>query len=138
LVKLNFDVVAFEVLRRAESDPEAAAEAMRIAARYLRDERPLPMGLGDWLANALDDAALKPAPYRAKALTEALHLTAKNRRPAGDWLLLGSEFDVRMRPGSTINSVAADIAALYDIDARTAKRYWRRYQKAKEEHDATE
>ena len=136
MAKIKFDVEAFEALRRAESDPEQAAEAMRIAARYLRDELPLPMGLREWLADALDDAALKPAAYRSKALAEALHLKVNNRRPAGDWLLIGAEFDARMTSDRSEAAVADEVAGIYQIDPRTAKKYWDKFREARDKHDS--
>ena len=132
--RLNIDFDAMELLSRAESHPEAAAEAIRLAAKYIRREQPLPSGLKEWIANALDDAALKPAAYRAKALTDALCLTANNRRPAGNWFDIGHEFDGFMSEGKyTINSVANFIAEKHSIDPSTARRYWRKFEKVKPE-----
>jgi hypothetical protein len=135
---LNFDVAAFEAVCRAESDPEAAAQAMQLAAKYIREQKPLPDTLREWIADALDDAALKPMKYRAKALTDALFLTANNRRPKGDWLGIGAEMYGLVGPGTSVNAAAELAASKYDIDVRTAKRYWRQYQKVRAEHDAIE
>lgn len=136
MVRLNFDAEAIDLLGRVESDPDAAAGAMRMAAKYIREEQPLPAGLREWIANALDDAALKPRANRAKALTDALSLTVGNRRPAGDWYAIGAEVEMRMTSDAHIESVAEDIAGKYEIDRRTVKRYWEKYQKARAQHDA--
>jgi len=134
----SFDVDAWNVLRNAESDSEAAAQVMQIAAKYIREGQPLPMGLREWLANALADAALKPARYRAKALTDALNLTANNRRPSGDWLLIGGAFEDLITDGKSQTQAADQIAGDHDIDQRTATRYWRAFLRAKEIHDSIE
>jgi hypothetical protein len=134
----SFDVEAWEIERRAESDPEAAAQLMQIAAKYIREGQPFPMGLREWIANALDDAALKPARYRAKALTDALRLTANNRRPKGDWLTIGAAFEDLITDGKSQTQAADQIAGDHDIDQRTATRYWREFLRGKEIHDSIE
>ena len=82
-----FDPRAFELRRRAEADPDAAAELLQLAVAYLRNRKPLPPMLADYIADAFESAALKPRDYRAKQLTDELNLTANNRRKVqADWL----------------------------------------------------
>lgn len=79
-----------------------------------------------------------PAGSRAEELTYSLHLTARNRRPAGDWLLIGGEFEELVRAGATQAKAKAEIAEKYEIDERTAKRYWCQFVEAKAIHDSIE
>ena len=82
-----FDPRAFELLRRVEADPDAASELLLLAVGYLRDRRPMPPMLADYIAEAFESAALKPREYRPKQLTDDLFLTANNKRKASvDWL----------------------------------------------------
>jgi len=135
-VKLNEDILATSLVFKAPSDPEAAAGALRIAARYIRSEQPLPRALGIWIAKAFERAAKTPQVRRPKVLTDALHLTANHRRPKASWLLAGAAFDSLIEEGRNPDAVAIQIAEDFEIDKRTARRYWSQYQKAKDAHDS--
>lgn len=133
--KLNIDFAAFDAISSAPSDPEAAAAVLLIAVGYLRRGEPLPENLARYLADALESAALKPAPQRGRALALELHLEAGNRRPAGNTLAIGQAFDALMCDGTSQNEVRAQIAADFGISESTAVRAWKTYLAAREEHD---
>lgn len=134
-MRLNFCLRAADYLGAAPHDPEAAASALLLAAEYLRAGEPVPDNLADWLAGALESAALKPAAARAGALARELHLTAGNRRPVACWLEVGGAFDLLVLDGKSQNAAKAEIARRFGIDESTAVRYWRQHCKAREEHD---
>lgn len=82
-----FDPHVFELLRRVEADPDAAAEVLQLAAGYLQKATPMPPELAAYIAGAFLSAALKPRELRAKQLTDDLNLTANNKRKSKvDWL----------------------------------------------------
>ena len=75
MAKLNFDVCAWEALTRAPSEPEQAVNALRIAAKYILEEQPLPKGLKEWIADAFVATANTPAgKRRINTLTNELFL----------------------------------------------------------------
>jgi hypothetical protein len=80
----NVDDRVDMLLTRAKSDPDAAALALQWMAMSLRKYGKMPQGLADHLADAIEASMGKPAKHRAKALTDELGLTAKNRRLAAD------------------------------------------------------
>lgn len=67
-------------------DLKASKTALLIAADYIRSGDPMPKELADWLADALEDAILKPEkiiPQKSNcgdALLVALNLKSNNRR----------------------------------------------------------
>jgi len=78
---LPFDADAAEAVSKAHTEAKTAPESLRIAAAYLRRREPLPPILADYLADAFEIAALKPAESQAEALALELGLMALNRRP---------------------------------------------------------
>jgi len=78
---LPFDADAAEAVGKAHTEAKTAPEALRIAAAYLRRREPLPPILADYLADAFEIAALKPAESQVEALALELGLMALNRRP---------------------------------------------------------
>jgi hypothetical protein len=139
---LNFSCEVHELQSRAPSDPDAAAELLLLAAKYLRNRTPLTDDLADYLAGAIEASMRKPEPHRLNALGTELFLTTPNRRPAADWLEVGRQFDnivdpfdPSSTPAQSQNSAAAQIAADFGISEATAARYWKAYKAALEEHD---
>lgn len=135
---INFDAEAMEYLSAAPGDPEAAAEALRLAARYIREGKPLPDPLAGHLADAIDAAMAKPTRARAKEFARELHLTALNARPKGDLFEIGREFEALRRRGLTVESAYARLVESYKVDASqpnlsesTIKRRVREYLEAR-------
>lgn len=77
-----FDARVFDALRLAEADPEEAAKVLLLAAEYLRSGQRMPSQLAVFVADAFEAAMSQPQNLRAKALTDWLYLSAKNKRRA--------------------------------------------------------
>lgn len=135
MTKINIDFLAADAISSAPSDPEAAAAVLLQAVGYLRRGKPLPENLARYLADALEAAALKPGPQRGAALATELHLTAGNRRPAGDPLAIGQAFGALIDAGESQNGAKAQIAADFGISESTALRAWKKYAAARAAHD---
>lgn len=134
------DFEASEAINRAESDPEQAAKALLIAARYMREGKPLPDYLAEHLASAIEAAMLKPTESRGVELARELNLTAQNRRPAAYWYEVGNWMDGERNPITedeepqklSIEEVAFMAAEHFGISETTAARYYRQYMKEQE------
>jgi len=122
------DIAAFDAVWRADIDPEQAAEALRIAAGYLRRREPLPDDLADWLADAFESTALKPAKNRAHTLAVELRLKALNRRPKAHWFDVGAFMHRAMTRLDMSQTAAAQAAAnKFGIVEATAVAYLKQF-----------
>lgn len=130
MVKLpNFD--GFDLLRRAKANPDAAADVLLLAAKYMRRGEVLPDYVADHLAGAFEAAMRKPQKHRGKALLNELHITASNRRPADvDCYELGKRFDQLLSKGHSESAAASQVAVEFNISESTAKRVWADIYKA--------
>ena len=116
------------LLTQAESDPEAAALALRWIAISLREHGRMPQGLADHLADAIDASMGKPAKCRAKALTDELGLSAKNRRPGADFYAVGVHIRLLMHErGLSMSAAAGEVAHKFGISDATARAYYKRF-----------
>lgn len=131
MVWINFDADAMKYVSAAPRDPEAAADALRLAARYIREGKPLPDPLGAHLAGAIEAALAKPVETRAKELARELHLTALNARPKGDFFEIGREFEDLRRRGLTVESAYAALTETTKLSESTVKRRVRDYLAAR-------
>jgi len=80
----KIDGLIWNALGNAEYDTEAAAKILKLAAPYLIDlekRGELPLGLGQYLANAFILTAREAPENRPKMLARTLNLTALHRRP---------------------------------------------------------
>ncbi len=130
MARLDFDVRVHDALRRADADPDAAAEALLIAADYLRRGEPLPRLLVEHLAGAIEAAMGKPAARRGSELLHELKLTARNRRPASDWLDVGAAFEQLVDDGASDTAAKTRVAADFGISETTVLSYARAYRQA--------
>lgn len=124
------DDAATDCLGHADSNPDAAKDALLIAAGYIRRGETLPGDLAQHLAEAIEAAMAQPVKLRAKALTDELKLTAKNRRPKDDWASIGREVEILINGGCTQEKAFGDIADQYKMSPETVKRYWQIYAQA--------
>jgi hypothetical protein len=124
------DDAATDALARAESDHDAARDALLIAAEYIRRGEALPGNLADHIAGAIEAAMVKPQKVRAKALTDKLHLTANNRKPKKDYVSIGAEIERHISKHSSEDKALLDICEIHNIGKSTAWRYWQDYQSA--------
>jgi len=122
------DLNEFDAVWRAEINPDKAAEALRFAAVYLRRREPLPDYLADWLADAFESAAAKPAKHRGKALAHELGLQAMNRRPKAHWYDVGSAVAWAMSKGHSQNTAAEYAANKFDVSEATAVSYLKKFR----------
>lgn len=137
MASLNFDNEALDALTKAESDPNEAANALRIAAEYLRAGRPLPHALAEHLAGAIEGAMAEPQAARGPALLRQLKLTAGHRRPKGDYYEVGKLFEERIEAGDSQNAAALHVVSdprFSAIEEQTAKRLWKKYRAAMDAH----
>lgn len=137
-VPLNFSLEVREHLTRAESDPASAMKLLEMLANDLR-ARTLPNRmLADFVADAIELAAAKPTAYQTRALTDELHLTSQDRRPAHAWLEVGRAMHILISHDISQNNAKAAAAAEFDIDETTALNYYKKYVAAKQAHDSIE
>ncbi|MCA1856416.1 hypothetical protein LE190_10860 [Massilia oculi] len=137
-VPLDFSVAVHELLSRAESDPASAMKLLEMLAKDLR-ARTLPNRmLAGYVADAIEAAAAKPTTYQARALTDELHLTSQDRRPAHSWLEIGHAMHMLISEGSSQTKAKLEVAVEYHIDEGTALKYYKQYVAAKQRHDSIE
>lgn len=123
-----------EAMQNAPSDPDEAAKVLLLCAELLRNGEPLPTDARQYIADAFESAALKPAPYRASTLAEELYLTAKNRRPAGNYFEIGEQVEYLIGDLSLTKAIAR-VAEKTGVSKSTVRKYHLEYLEAKEEHD---
>lgn len=115
-----FDAQVFELIQKASADPDSAAELLIFAAEYMRLRKQLPDMLADYLAAALESSALKPRRYRAKQLTDELHLTANNRRKFSLSWVDAYEL-LRRSDGKSQNQLSDELAHKFNVSRETAR-----------------
>jgi hypothetical protein len=133
-----FDLLAFDVMQRAPMDTDKAKEALLRAAGYIREGRPLPMELAEWIAGAFEVAVNNPgrlSPGNADtghALLVALHLKANNRRavkavPYEVWSVMDGAMGTieGYQVGVSLNEAARIAAKQFGISESSAKRIYR-------------
>jgi hypothetical protein len=132
------DDAATEALALVKTrDPDAARDALLLAAGYIQRGEVLPGNLADFLVNAIEAAMAKPTEkQRAKTLTVELGLTGLNSRPVGSWATVGGEVESRVNAGESPENACIDVSAESGISDRTVKRYWDKYKKAAAQFDA--
>lgn len=134
----TFDARVVGALADASSDPEAAAQALLLAAEYLRAGAPMPAALIDHLAVAIEASMAKPKGFREKALLQELKLTALNARPKGNYYLVGQLVEAALQRGDAMVDAVADAMADPRVSIKspaTIKRLHRQYLAARAEHD---
>lgn len=140
----GFDVEASEKSRKAGLSKQQAQEALLMVAQIIRAGRPLPMGMAEWLAGAIEIAI--DAPYRhapdngdtGHALLVGLGLRNNNRRKGCDWLDVGTLVD-SLRDGEKNKDKTPAIkvaAAQLGISYGTAQAAYSKYSQAIEESQA--
>ncbi|WP_054304477.1 hypothetical protein [Gemmobacter sp. LW-1] len=70
-----------QLLHRAKTEPDAAAELLQIAALYLRRAMTMPVELAEYIANAFSKAADAEILDRRDTLAAELHLQRKANAP---------------------------------------------------------
>ena len=128
--EMRFRAAVADILAKAPSDPEAAAQVLKIAAQCLRAGELMPPDLASFLADAFESAALKPDEHsRAKTLARDLHLIAGgNRRPKASYVKVAQTYE---RFLLVVNKTVArsKCAEQFEIDERTVQRYLAQYNR---------
>lgn len=117
-------------IRLAPADSEWAAIVLRLAAEQLRQRKPLPIELADYLADAFETSMSKAPGARAQQLALELHLKALNKRPSAvGWIdvypIMEANSDIPhaqlVRVVQTRLKVAKSLATRLVKQARSAK-----------------
>jgi hypothetical protein len=133
----GFDVEAWEKTRKAGLSKRQAEEVLLMAAQIIRAGRPLPMGMAEWLAGAIESAISSPhrhAPDNGDpghALLVGLGLLNNNRRKVCDWLDVGELVDRLIDDGKNKTSAVKAAAAQLGIGYGTAFDAYSKYCEAK-------
>lgn len=152
------DFKAIQLVENAPACPEEAAQALLLAAEYIRKGEPLPDPLADYMADGIEQAMRNPArhdPYnmdRGRALLVTLNLEAKNRRPSkiqgygiregvysvctDNQVFLYMESLMHGDEKKSQNAASKLAAEKFDISESTAKRLYRKGRKESEEYTA--
>jgi len=117
-----------EALENSAADCDAAAEVLRIAAKYLRTGEAMPFGLSLFLADAIDRAMKKAPSVRGSELLLNLKLKANNkRRSSANFEHVGRDLDrliaSKMRRDDAIHKLTQD----YGISEKTVERRLKEY-----------
>lgn len=135
MAKLTFDVEAFETSRKARYNTNEAGSLLLLFAEYLRNEKPIPCVLKDYVAGAIEASMHKEPEHRNRAFLRELNLSNWDERPPkGDYLEIGMEMDVLIKVGGLSQKTAADKArAAFQkqsgiiMSSYTAIRYYKKY-----------
>lgn len=139
MVMFTFDLTFFGESVNADSDPEAAAQALLVIARRLREGKQLKPDIVEFLAGAIESAMAKPQKHRGAALLRELKLTSGNRRPSrANQFEMCKEFEALVSCGHSQNSAAFEMSDRFNISQSTAIRIWKDYLANQEEIGAQE
>ena len=133
-----FDVRVVEALADAPSDPQAAAEALLLAAEYLRSGTPMPEALAEHLASALETVLAAPEKQRGSAFLMATYLRYPGRRPdppmeVGELGTVMRAFIGYLRRGKSENDAAMSLTAeprFVLLSESKVKRLYKKYGQA--------
>jgi hypothetical protein len=143
---LNFSIEAFEALTNAPKSSDAAAHLLLIAARYIRNQEPLPMELAEFIADAIESSMTIPdGEERIRKFLLGLHLTSDHRRPEfTNWYEIGCAMDdelhkdhgdqrqparVRLKK-ITQNQAALIVSKRFGASPATVVRLYKKYKDA--------
>ena len=83
-----------EAMEASDSDKNAAAKVLLIAARYLRRGDRMPERLADFLANSIEKSMRVAASVRGSNLLINLKIKVNNVRPTkANWEYVGRDFE---------------------------------------------
>lgn len=116
-------VYFFRLFARKEAEPDTAAQLLMLAAYYLRNRKPMPDMLADYLADAFETAMVKPQENRVPQLGRELNLTALNRRPLYvSWGTLDIVVKKLLNEGMSQSQAEKEAAKFCGVSTSTAKR----------------
>ncbi|MDZ7754456.1 MAG: hypothetical protein U5S82_23115 [Gammaproteobacteria bacterium] len=123
------DLIFLLVMRAKDGDKSAARDLATIAAERLRDGRPMPEPVRDWLASALESAA------SGEDAGRALLLAGRRGRRQHDfrskWIDVAMTVE-HLEGDMDLNDAIQAAADHHHVDAGTAAKYHKRYLKHKD------
>lgn len=130
-VLVNFPIS--DAIHAAPADPEQAAKVLLLAARLMRDRRPMPYELADYLANAFEKSIDKPIELRVQNLAFELNLKSRNKRPSKFGWLAAHKIMVA-NEGKTRGEIIKLIQKLGKVSRAHANRMYDMAKRAEREH----
>jgi len=114
-------------LALAASDPQQAAQVLRIAAKYLKRLQPLPSALAFYLGEAFEIAMTRPTTSRGSELLVNLHLEVTHRRTKANFEWVGGDVERLIQAKITKGEAILLVGESYEIDVSTVKRMHKNY-----------
>jgi len=114
-------------MKLAASDPQQAAQVLRIAAGYLKKLEPLPSALALFLGEAFEMAMKRPTTSRGSDLLLNLHLKVTHRRPKANFEWVGGDVERLIQAKVTKGEAIIRVGETYEINESTVKRMHKDY-----------
>ncbi len=114
-------------LELSKSDPQQAANVLRIAASYLKEQQPLPSALASFLGDAFERAMKKIPMYRGSELLINLNLKARNRRPKANYEHVGVDVEQLVLAKVPKGQAIIRTGETYKLDDSGVKRMHKKY-----------
>jgi hypothetical protein len=112
----------------SESDPNQAAEVLRIAATYLKNQEKMPCALAYYLGDAIERAMKQASVVRGSELLINLNLMVTNRRVSANFKQVGSDLERLLQSSTPKGNAILIVSEKYGISDSTVKRLYKKYQ----------
>jgi hypothetical protein len=116
-----------EAMNLSESDPNQAAEVLRIAAKYLRSGERMPYALACFLADAFERAMKRASVTRGSELLINLRLMVTHRRKAANFEYVGFDLERLLQSKLPKGEAMLRIGEKYGISVSTVRRMHDKY-----------
>jgi hypothetical protein len=116
-----------EAMNLSESDPNQAAEVLRIAAKYLRSGEVMPYALAYYLADAFERAMKRASVTRGSELLINLRLMVTHRRTAANFEYVGFDLERLIQSELPKDEAMLRIGEKYGISVSTVRRMHDKY-----------
>ena len=115
-------------LELSETDPNQAAEVLRIAATYLKNQEEMPYALAYYLGDAFERAMKRVSVVRGSELLINLNLMVTNRRASANFEHVGSDLERLLQLSEPKGDAILRISEKYGISDSTVKRMYKKYR----------
>ena len=115
-------------LELSETDPNQAAEVLRIAATYLKNQEEMPYALAYYLGDAFERAMKRVSVVRGSELLINLNLMVTNRRASANFEHVGSDLERLLLSSEPKGDAILRISEKYGISDSTVKRMYKKYR----------
>ena len=112
----------------SQSDPNQAAEVLRIAATYLKNQEKMPYALAYYLGDAIERAMKRVSVVRGSELLINLNLMVTNRRVSANFKQVGSDLERLLQSSTPKGNAILIVSEKYGISDSTVKRLYKKYQ----------